>query len=110
MKLIKENKVVSIIVICIALIVLTLLIVGKFDEVLTFLFAAFILVGTGILSIAIPLFLISSGIGLYCLPIIVGIYRKHSNLAPIVLVNLFLGVSVIGWIIALTWSFSDNTK
>jgi hypothetical protein len=45
----------------------------------------------------------------YCLPIIIGINRKHSNLTPIILVTLFLGWTGIGWLVALIWAFTDNT-
>lgn len=43
---------------------------------------------------------------LYFIPAIVAIARKHHNAMAIFLTNLFLGWSVIGWIVALIWSFT----
>ena len=51
-----------------------------------------------------PFFL--AGFALYFLPTIIGAARHKSNLVGIFLVNLFLGWSVIGWVIALVWSLS----
>lgn len=36
--------------------------------------------------------------------------RNHNNFTPILLVNLILSFTIIGYIVALIWSFSDNTK
>lgn len=41
---------------------------------------------------------------IYFLPTIVAVLRDHHQ--PIGLLNLLLGWTVIGWIIALIWSFS----
>jgi hypothetical protein len=41
---------------------------------------------------------------LYFLPWIVAYYRGHQNTAAIALLNLFLGWSFLGWVIALVWS------
>lgn len=46
----------------------------------------------------------------YFLPSCVALARKHSNAVPIVLVNTVFGVTVVGWMVALIWSFTDNTK
>lgn len=45
-------------------------------------------------------------IALYFLPLIVAWLRGHHNKASIFLLNLFLGWTVIGWIVALIWSAS----
>lgn len=42
--------------------------------------------------------------GLYFLPAIIALIRKHHNKAQIILLNLFLGWSGLGWIGALIWS------
>lgn len=42
---------------------------------------------------------------LYLLPTIEAWLRKHSNLGSITLVNIFLGWSLIGWVVALVWAF-----
>lgn len=47
---------------------------------------------------------------LYFLPFIIAWIRGHRNAMSIFMVNLFLGLSVIGWIWAIIWAGSDNTK
>ncbi len=42
---------------------------------------------------------------LYLLPTIEAWLRKHPNLGAIALVNIFLGWSLIGWVVALVWAF-----
>jgi hypothetical protein len=46
------------------------------------------------------------GLLLYFLPTIVAASRHHSSVIGILLLNFFLGWSVIGWIIALVWALS----
>lgn len=50
--------------------------------------------------------LIAAGIAFYLLPTIIALLRSHPNGASILVVNLFLGWSCIGWIVALAWSVS----
>ena len=49
-------------------------------------------------------------IGLYFLPTIIARRRKHKNENSIVALNFFLGWTFIGWVISLSWAFSDNVK
>lgn len=42
------------------------------------------------------------------LPSIIGLVRHHKNLAGIFILNLFLGWTFIGWVVALIWSASDS--
>ncbi|WP_296230409.1 superinfection immunity protein [Pseudomonas sp. UBA4617] len=42
---------------------------------------------------------------LYMLPTIEAKLRGHTNIASIALFNLFLGWSLIGWVVALVWAF-----
>ncbi len=51
------------------------------------------------------IFLLIVGV-LYFLPSIVAVQRRHSNQAPIFIVNLLTGWTLIGWVIALAWSLS----
>lgn len=44
---------------------------------------------------------------MYVLPTIVAVARKHRQLAPIALVNILLGWSVLGWIAAMVWSLTS---
>lgn len=44
---------------------------------------------------------------LYLLPTIVGLLRNHQQAAVIFIVNLFLGWTFIGWVVALAMSMSS---
>lgn len=48
------------------------------------------------------------GLGVYFLPTIVAALRHKRNMLGIVLLNVFAGWTVIGWIIALVWSFATD--
>lgn len=41
---------------------------------------------------------------LYFLPYIIARYRKHKDATAISVVNLFLGWTFIGWVVALVWA------
>jgi hypothetical protein len=43
----------------------------------------------------------------YLLPTSIAGWRHHPNGAPIFLLNLFLGWTVIGWVVALMWASSS---
>ena len=47
---------------------------------------------------------------LYMIPGGIAVARSHSNTSSIIVLNLLLGLSGIGWVIALIWAFSDNVK
>lgn len=46
------------------------------------------------------------GVALYFIPTIIAAIRLHPNRVPIMLLNLFVGWTFIGWIAALIWSAS----
>jgi len=48
-------------------------------------------------------------IALYFLPTIIA-YRRDNNFISIFLLNLFLGWTILGWLIALIWSTKDMPK
>jgi hypothetical protein len=52
---------------------------------------------SGLLAVVVFLAIVS----LYCLPIIVAAVRKVPHLGSVTVVDLFLGWTVIGWIVAL---------
>jgi hypothetical protein len=48
------------------------------------------------------------GLFLYFLPAIIAADRKLLNAGSILIVNLFLGWSLIGWVIALAWAVAGT--
>jgi len=46
---------------------------------------------------------------IYFAPTFIAVKRDHPNMTSILLLNLFLGWSFIGWVIALIWSFSATS-
>ncbi len=44
---------------------------------------------------------------LYFLPLIVGIYRNHSQIGPIAVINILFGWTFIGWVVAFAWCVSN---
>ena len=45
--------------------------------------------------------------GIYFMPAIVAYVRGHPSFVAIMVLNLLLGWSLVGWIVALVWAFSD---
>jgi hypothetical protein len=43
-------------------------------------------------------------LALYLVPTCIAAYREHPSQTPILLVNLLLGWTALGWVIALVWS------
>jgi RsiW-degrading membrane proteinase PrsW (M82 family) len=60
-------------------------------------------------AVVVWLFLIIASIAFYFLPFIIAERRKHKNKLAILITNLLLGWTVVGWIGALIWSTTDNT-
>jgi hypothetical protein len=48
------------------------------------------------------------GFVMYFLPSIVALARSKRDLAGIVLLNLFLGWTMIGWVVALIWAVKTD--
>lgn len=46
----------------------------------------------------------------YFLPAIVASYRRHRERLSIFMLNLFLGWSLIGWVLALVWACTSNRE
>jgi hypothetical protein len=44
----------------------------------------------------------------YFLPVAIAFYRKRVNTGAIFALNLFLGWSLIGWVIALVWALKEE--
>ena len=45
-------------------------------------------------------------VGIYCIPMLVAGFRNHHNGVAIVALNLFLGWTFLGWVIALVWALT----
>lgn len=56
------------------------------------------------------IFLVVGGIGIYFLPAIVATFRNHHQANAIAILNLFLGWTLLGWVIALVWSATAIPK
>jgi hypothetical protein len=48
--------------------------------------------------------LIAVGTPLYFLPSVVAYNRNHKDFAGVLIVNLLLGWTVVGWVVALAWA------
>ena len=49
-------------------------------------------------------------LALYVAPTVVAIFRNHPQIGPIVIVNLLLGWTFIGWVVAMAWSLSSTRR
>ena len=63
-------------------------------------------IGQTLFTIAVVAFFAS----LYLLPSIVASSNKHVNLAAIFVLNLLLGWTILGWIIALVWASMESQR
>jgi hypothetical protein len=50
------------------------------------------------------LILLAVLIGGYMLPTIIALQRKHDSPGPIIIINIFLGWTFLGWVVALAMS------
>ncbi len=65
-------------------------------------------IGAFIVSVA-PIMLLS--LAIYFIPTFVASKRKHPQKTPILLLNIFLGWTFIGWVVALIWAtLKDKTQ
>jgi Superinfection immunity protein len=61
-----------------------------------------------ILALFIPIF--GFGLVLYFLPTILAFARSKRDAVSILVLNLFLGWTAIGWIIALVWALKADSQ
>lgn len=47
-------------------------------------------------------------LSLYFIPTMIAMSRRHVNMLPIFLLNLYLGFTILGWIAALIWAVSQT--
>ena len=50
------------------------------------------------------------GLSFVFLPTIVAVVRKHRQVVPILILNIFLWWTFIGWAVALAWAFVKEEK
>lgn len=55
----------------------------------------------------ILLIMIIVGILVYFLPSVIAHQRKHKKFTAILILNIFLGWTIIGWVGTLIWAFVD---
>ena len=61
-------------------------------------------------SVGVGLFLIFIFIIIYFIPAIIANNRKHLSSGAILVFNIFLGWTFLGWVLALVWSLTGNTQ
>ena len=49
-------------------------------------------------------------LGFYFLPFIIALVRSHTNKTAVFMLNMFLGWTLIGWVVALVWSFKNAAE
>jgi hypothetical protein len=49
-------------------------------------------------------------VAIYFAPTFAALSRQHVNAVPILIVNLFFGWTLIGWVACLAWAYSANGK
>ena len=49
-------------------------------------------------------------LGFYVIPSIIANARSHNNFRSILILNIFLGWTGLGWILCLAWSFSNDIR
>ena len=50
------------------------------------------------------------GLAFYFLPSIIGFRKNQPNKVSILLLNLFLGWSLVGWVVSLVWATKKETQ
>ncbi|MFA5056470.1 MAG: superinfection immunity protein [Opitutaceae bacterium] len=61
-------------------------------------------------TVVIPAIAVIVSIVLYFLPAGIAIRRSHRNDLAIFVLNLFLGWTFLGWVVALVWAFTNDVR
>ena len=61
-------------------------------------------------QVVVLFFILFGGASLYILPSAIAYSRYHKNFIAIFLLNLFFGVTVIGWLMAFVWSWLNPKR
>jgi hypothetical protein len=62
------------------------------------------------MEIVFGFFVIVSFFVAYFLPALIAHVREHNNTLAIFVLNLLLGWSFFGWVVALVWAFTNNKR
>jgi len=62
------------------------------------------------LQVVVLFFILFGGASLYILPSAIAYSRYHKKFIAIFLLNLFFGVTVIGWLMAFFWSWTNPKR
>lgn len=62
------------------------------------------------LNLLIFLFCFFAFLMIYFIPVIIAKYRGVKHFGSIVVINIFLGMTFVGWVVALAMACSDNLK
>jgi len=61
-------------------------------------------------QVVVLFFILFGAASLYILPSAIAYSRYHKNFIAIFLLNLFFGVTVIGWLMAFVWSWTNPKR
>jgi hypothetical protein len=64
----------------------------------------------GFLTSIVLLIAFLFGLALYFMPTVIAYSRKKSNVTAIFVLNLLLGWTLIGWVVALVWSLAQEGR
>ncbi len=66
--------------------------------------------GLGGVEVAVLFFIIPFAMLVYAIPTIVAVVRNHHQAVGILVVNVLLGVTMIGWVAALIWAAATPAR
>jgi hypothetical protein len=66
--------------------------------------------GSGLLGVGLIALLCLFSLGIYFVPTIKAYQDGKPNRQAILLLNIFLGWTVIGWVVALVWAYTTNSE
>jgi Superinfection immunity protein len=49
-------------------------------------------------------------LAIYLVPTTIAVNRKHNNVAAIAVLNILLGWTFLGWVVALVWATTNNVR
>ena len=62
------------------------------------------------IALILLLFVFTVFVAVYVLPAIVASKRRHRHRRTILVINLLLGWTTIGWIVAMVWAFTSDVE